>query len=385
MINHMKRLVGILLSFVLCFSLVPSSAFADEGFKTANPQLENGLIEQASHSEKDTALGLFKFIKSQAAKGSAEYIDAQCAIDILTGVTTEGISYPPDQDTKTYNNKDAYKLVNFKDPDDPSSLLNFEESLKWIDTYNSYRKLENDTEKTVLATNVGINCRMMAISIVQCAWSKNRIAHSQVYNVGENLSWGYDNPFRGWYTEEKKLDKAGKTGEAGHYYNIVDKWGKTVVTGFAVAKDTNTLYNVCHEQSFYIQFGDYDKPNIVYSTANFKKKWLNSYKKSLIKKANTLKAKAKKKTVVLSAATLKKKKLTFSNVAISSAKGKVAFKNVSTNAKSKKIPVNVSNGKLTIPRNAKKGKYPVKIQVKAAGSSAYKAKNVVVGFYVVIK
>ena len=384
-----KRTAGAFLGFVLCFSLIPSSAFADTQIETAEVQSENVLTEQAAHTEKNTALGLFKYIKSQAAYGSAEYVDAQCAIDILTGKTTKGITYPANQGTETFNNADAYKLVNFKDPNDASSLVNLEESLQWIDTYNKYRKEENQTEKTQLATNIGTNCRMLAISIVQCAWSKNRLAHSQVFNVGENLSWGYTDPFYGWYTEEKKLHKMGKPEEAGHYYNIIDKWGgNTVVTGFAVSKDSSTWYGVCHEQSFYVQYGNFNNPNVIYSTSNFKKKWLNPYKKTLVvkeKKANTLKAKSKKKTVVLSAATLKKKKLTFSNISISSAKGKVSFKNVSTNKASKKIPVNASNGKLTIPRNAKKGKYPVLVQVTAAGSSTYKAKKVVVGFYVVIK
>ena len=43
----------------------------------------------------------------------------------------------------------------------------------------------------------------MAISQSNTNASAYILNHTHQFGVGENLAWGYQNPFDGWYTEEK--------------------------------------------------------------------------------------------------------------------------------------------------------------------------------------
>ena len=105
-----------------------------------------------------------------------------------------------------------------------------------------------------------------------------------------------------------------------------------------------------------------------------------------VKNANTLAAKAKKASVAASLKTLKSKAVTLaSNVAVSKAKGAVTYANASTNAKAKKFRVNAKTGKVTIPKGTKKGKYQIKVKVKAAGNGTYMSGIKTVTFAILVK
>ena len=92
----------------------------------------------------------------------------------------------------------------------------------------------------------------------------------------------------------------------------------------------------------------------------------------LAKKANPMKVKATAKTVKVK--TLKKKALTVTPLKVTSAKGKVTYKVVGGNAKSKKaLKLNAKTGKVTVKKKTKKGKYQIKVKVTAAGATAFKA------------
>ncbi len=91
----------------------------------------------------------------------------------------------------------------------------------------------------------------------------------------------------------------------------------------------------------------------------------------VVKKANTLKASAKKVTVKYSK--LKKKNQTINvgkAMTVSNAKGTVSYKKSSGNGK---ITINKKTGKITVKKGLKKGTYKVKIKVTAAGNATYKA------------
>lgn len=98
----------------------------------------------------------------------------------------------------------------------------------------------------------------------------------------------------------------------------------------------------------------------------------------LEKKANTLKVKGKKPALKYSK--LKKKSQTIARkkaMTVSKAKGTVTYK-LSSAKKGKKsvkkyLKVNKKTGKITVKKGLKKGTYRVKIKVKAAGTTAYKA------------
>lgn len=73
------------------------------------------------------------------------------------------------------------------------------------------------------------------------------------------------------------------------------------------------------------------------------------------------------------ASVLKKKAVSLSKpVTVKKAKGKVTYKNVSSQKVAKKFKVNAKNGKITLNKGTKKGTYKVKIKVTAAGNSKYK-------------
>ena len=405
------KLLCTALSVMVALGLTPLPAFASQIQPSATQ------VSTQAMTEKQTALGLFKDIRDNSEKDTPAYIDAQCAIDILTGTMTSDVTYPayqgPSQSATTTatngaSNADAYKTVDFTNANDAVALSNVKKSVDWINTYNAYRANENSTESTTLATDIGTNCRMMAISIVQCDWSKATLAHSRAFDVGENLSWGYSNPFDGWYTEEKALFKEGKTDEAGHYLNIVDYYYPTSVTGFATCTN-GALYGVCHEQSFYTF--TYYPPNITYSTDEFAKlisdyetahnitydqpttdgqdetadnttnqngnngtgNTTNTPSKTEVSDNTTDKLtvptiKLSKKTKTVKTKAVKKKAQSFNIGAKTNSTSKISYKVTKKNKR-----ISFKNGKVTLKKGTKKGKYSITVKASVKQTSSYAA------------
>lgn len=126
--------------------------------------------------------------------------------------------------------------------EDATSLDNMKKALDFIDECNTLRAKHG-------LPALKVTDAMMAVSQVQCNASATTMNHTQEYNVGENLAWGYRDPFDGWYTEEKKEYDSGNRNysEVGHYLNIIDS--DYAVTGFAMNQYGS--YGVTHEQSFH--------------------------------------------------------------------------------------------------------------------------------------
>ncbi|MBQ9708233.1 MAG: hypothetical protein IJV66_03515, partial [Firmicutes bacterium] len=102
------------------------------------------------------------------------------------------------------------------------------------------------------------------------------------------------------------------------------------------------------------------------------------------KKAQALKATAKTKN--LKVKKLKKKAVTYKPITVKNAKGKVTYKVVSGNKKSKKaLKLNKKTGKITVKKKTKKGTYSIKVKVTAAGNSTYKAASKTVTVKVKVK
>ena len=103
-------------------------------------------------------------------------------------------------------------------------------------------------------------------------------------------------------------------------------------------------------------------------------------------KANPITAKAKKSVVVASFNTLKSKSVvTALNVSTAKAQGTLSWANASTNATAKKFKVDAKTGKVTVPKGTPKGKYQVKVTVKAKGTSAYISGTKTVAYYIQVK
>lgn len=131
---------------------------------------------------------------------------------------------------------------------DATSLDNMKATFDLMREGNYYRGLEG---KSALK----ITHDLMAIAQSNTNISRTLYYHSFQYNVCENLSWYYADPYDGWYVDEKAVveylaghpnasdqEIADALGfwslddvQTGHYYNLVDSYYKT--TGFGIAKD----------------------------------------------------------------------------------------------------------------------------------------------------
>ncbi|MDO4868847.1 MAG: fibronectin type III domain-containing protein [Bacillota bacterium] len=136
-----------------------------------------------------------------------------------------------------------------------------------------------------------INYRLMILSAVSAGVSSQVHAHAvieQVYNgalesledvmpmyPSENLSWGYSDPFAGWYTKEKSsynnyvkqhpeiadMDSYELMQtypdiyqKVGHYLNIID--ADMAITGYARATSQGTMDEQCFDTGDYGDFGE---------------------------------------------------------------------------------------------------------------------------------
>lgn len=244
----------------------------------------------AGHREW-TAYGFFQSIRDSSAAGSAAYWDAQCAMDILDGgVNTTGHSYASNQGPEPDGMKASQwpniaSHIAWAERGDAVGLDNFRTSIQFLEEFNSIRAEENAAEGTSLRTDIGTNCRQMAISIVQCDASKDySVGHTQAYTGLEDLSWSsrravpfsrsrLTDPYVGWYDEEKVNYKENNGGVTGHYTTIVDLNSGYFceIAGFAVC-NYNATYGECRELSTFGDFFDYDMnptPEVQYPIATF--------------------------------------------------------------------------------------------------------------------
>ena len=158
---------------------------------------------------------------------------------------------------------------------DATSWANFKESLKWIKECNRLRaEAKTDPKTGAVLGQFKVSPELMAIAAVQGNKSAVVLGHTQAYKVGENLSWGYADPFEGWYWKEMATYKnsnvtnpsTGKTyapekgGETGHYLNIVNS--NYLTTGFATNTVSGNKYPITHGETF-----EFNKP--AYTTAEF--------------------------------------------------------------------------------------------------------------------
>ena len=104
----------------------------------------------------------------------------------------------------------------------------------------------------------------------------------------------------------------------------------------------------------------------------------------LEEKENTMKVTTAGKTVKVSK--VKKKAQTVSPITIKNAKGTITCKISGGNTSSKKaLKVNVKNGNITVKKGTKKGKYKIRVTVKATGTYMYDPATKTVTATVIVK
>ena len=111
----------------------------------------------------------------------------------------------------------------------PFNLNNVEKSIHSIKECNDLRAIHGLSPLRIS------NYMMLVAAIQNCAtWDlheEGNWGHSHLYNVGENIAYNYDDPFDGWYYNEKAIADEGGTSGIGHYLNIIKP--DYTLTGFA--------------------------------------------------------------------------------------------------------------------------------------------------------
>lgn len=165
---------------------------------------------------------------------------------------------------------------------DATTLENMEAVIPWLKKNNELR-----AKHGLQALNVSL--WEMALAQANSDWAQTHIAHSGVRDSGENLSWGYDDPFIGWYDEEKAIydtyDASLKKLSAyelskkypkeysavGHYLNIIHP----NYTSFGMGHSSKGKYGFNDSQDFL--FSQLDSRDVIMTVDQFEAK-VNEYK-----------------------------------------------------------------------------------------------------------
>ncbi|MCD8148554.1 MAG: CAP domain-containing protein [Clostridiales bacterium] len=144
---------------------------------------------KAAQEEAQEAYDSAEELYARGAFGFFEYVGADEAIDVLENATYA--SYTVEGDSQ-----------------DATSLDNMLAAIDWLRECNDLRT-ENGLDE------LEVTYQLIAISMSNLNYSASEYGHSYQYNVGENLAWGYSDPFDGWYDKEKEVFDAAV--EAGSY------------------------------------------------------------------------------------------------------------------------------------------------------------------------
>lgn len=185
-----------------------------------------------------------------------------------------------DKNNTTYGKIAQY--VQLGQEGDATTLENMEAVIPWLKKNNELR-----AKHGLQALNVSL--WEMALAQANSDWAQTHIAHSGVRDSGENLSWGYADPFIGWYDEEKAIydtyDASLKKLSAyelskkypkeysavGHYLNIIHP----NYTSFGMGHSSKGKYGFNDSQDFL--FRKLDSRDVTMTVDEFEAK-VNEYK-----------------------------------------------------------------------------------------------------------
>ncbi|MCI5839530.1 MAG: hypothetical protein SOZ89_02450 [Peptoniphilaceae bacterium] len=198
--------------------------------KEEKEKLEEQLIslkENLANIDQNTSEGAFYFLE-WIKKNNPEYAnDAENALKILKEFEAKG-------DVKRGVDGDA------------TSFKNLLKTSEFLVENNNLRVNDENFDVEEQYTNFTI----LAKAMVSANRSTNALnGHRGTFNVAENLAWGYNDPFDGWYTKEKKLYNANhneKYEKIGHYLNIMNKDLKLVAIAQNDNPKLNERYSVTH-------------------------------------------------------------------------------------------------------------------------------------------
>lgn len=247
---------------------------------------------QTALTNAENAYKLNKSEKEMAQENLNTFIhDNQATIDQINKGTQGFFEYVSkdlgELTAKAFDKNDSYygkiaQHVQLGQEGDATTLENMEAVIPWLKKNNELR-----AKHGLQALNVSL--WEMALAQANSDWAQTHIEHSGVRDSGENLSWGYADPFIGWYDEEKAIydtyDASLKKLSAyelskkypkeysavGHYLNIIHP----NYTSFGMGHSSKGKYGFNDSQDFL--FSQLDSRDVIMTVDEFEAK-VNEYK-----------------------------------------------------------------------------------------------------------
>lgn len=247
---------------------------------------------QTALTNAENAYKLNKSEKEIAQENLNTFIhDNQTTIDQINKGTQGFFEYVSkdlgELTAKAFDKNDSYygkiaQYVQLGQEGDATTLENMEAVIPWLKKNNELR-----AKHGLQALNVSL--WEMALAQANSDWAQTHIEHSGVRDSGENLSWGYADPFIGWYDEEKAIydtyDASLKKLSAyelskkypkeysavGHYLNIIHP----NYTSFGMGHSSKGKYGFNDSQDFL--FSQLDSRDVIMTVDEFEAK-VNEYK-----------------------------------------------------------------------------------------------------------
>ena len=235
---------------------------------------------ELTEQEKNSSYGFFLWLSENQELSEANRTDAAVAAQLLKGAVEEAYEGQVINDGHVLGDRINYKIVlektNLGAKNDATNLDCLEEAIKFVKLGNTYRAQDDHT----VCLPLSISSTLMAMSEVNANYlSRTNFNHTGAFLALENIAyrqvggtWQYgtitgksDDPYEGWYTEEKyNFDNQIEGGQTGHYKTLTDKQGVMFQTGFGVmhnyavqsikASDGNyydcTMHNKFYSQHF---------------------------------------------------------------------------------------------------------------------------------------
>ena len=261
---------------VLAATPTGTAAESEEAIATAKQNLEQAKKEktdaEASVKNAQTEMTAAQAKYEQDLQKAKENLEAaqtaydNVGIDFLNSVISND-SYKIANWKKLLANSSDDKVKNAYDETTFNEAFSVDNLLRvatLLDTCNNYRKSDNNFTEANNRVSMKLSPELVVSATASAMISRNQVAHVMYQTSdsaisknnfpgashrAENLSWGYRDPFDGWYKEEKEIFDNKKEGETGHYTNIMGDFGATPMTGIGISYGS-TKYRVTHCQRF---------------------------------------------------------------------------------------------------------------------------------------
>lgn len=230
-----NSVLSVLLALIMVLTYMPALAFAG--------------VDDMTDIEKNSSYGFFVWLSENAATAS-EKEDAAIAAQIISNTLTA------ENKSKVFNRgniiggthdisySDLLATLDLGAKDDATSIENLQRAVDFISSGNAYRAKES-------LPALKVSSALMAMAELNVDYQDHNAVfdHSSAFSVLENLAyrqiggtWKYgkvggtptDDPYEGWYTEEKENYDSNNGYETGHYETLTDRQGAMLLTGFGV-------------------------------------------------------------------------------------------------------------------------------------------------------